>query len=376
MASLFDDKTSVVLIDGKNFVFRNFYPHSKLKTSGGENTGVLFGCLNGLLHIAHKLPDSAIVFCWDGKGETWRHRLLKPKKEEEKKIESKVGSGWFDSQVRTSLNLIQRKPETVEKIKGYKATRNLNATAEQNNLRKTALKQVPELMRILKLLGVRQFEVDGLECDDLIGILTKTVLDGEMFEDVVIHSSDKDFYQLLETPGVRILRSGKEGMDFVSEAAILGEFGIGVKDWVKYRAIIGDDSDNIPNLFHGIGPKRGLKLLKSGLDASKKDYHDIADNVWMEAMEYSKESTDVREVWKRLRRNYLASHIVCDDQFYLFDYNVRRDIGGLVGTLTRDSFYRSSSGKTEEAYRWFGEWLIQKEMNTLRERKDEFFRLL
>ncbi len=165
-------------------------------------------------------------------------------------------------------------------------------------------------------------------------------------------------------------------MDFLKEQDIIAEFGVEVKDWVKYRAIIGDDSDNIPNLFTGIGPVKGLRLLRAGLDASRKDYQEIPDRVWQTVMEMARGTADTGEVWKKLRRNYLASHIVTDDQFYLFDYNVRRDVGSLVGTLTRDSFYRSSVGKSEDSYRRFGEWLIQKEMDTLRERKDEFFRLL
>ena len=108
--SLFDGD-AVVLIDGKNFLFRNFYPHAKLKTQDGEPTGALFGCLNGLLSLAHRLPDSPIAFVWEGGGETWRHRLLKPR-EEQDKPKTVLGkklkeTGWFDEQVKKSVTLIQ-----------------------------------------------------------------------------------------------------------------------------------------------------------------------------------------------------------------------------------------------------------------------------
>ena len=385
MDTLFkNDADSVVLVDGKNFLFRNFYPHSKLKTSSGENTGALFGCLNGLLTVAHKLEDSPICFVWEGVGETWRHRLLKPVQREEK-IKSPVKSGWFDRQIKQSMGMLQgdtdrRFPEFASsespKIVGYKATRNLNATVDQKEQRKIALKQVPELIQALRWLGVPQFQVDGLECDDLIGIMAKYILDKKLFKEVIILSTDRDFFQLMARPGVRVLRHVKGEMVFVKEEDIIAEFGIGVKDWVKYRAIVGDDSDNIPNIFAGIGPVKGLKLLKMGIDASKKDYRDIDENVWMAMMEYSTGELDINEVWKRLRRNYLASHIVTDDQFYLFDYNVRRDTGGLVATLKRESFFRSKKGRTEDSFRKFSEWIVAKEMDSLRSRREEFFQLL
>ena len=96
----------------------------------------------------------------------------------------------------------------------------------------------------------------------------------------------------------------------------------------------------------------------------------------MELMQFSKDDLQIPDAWKKLRMNYLACHIVCDDQFYLFDYNVRRDAGEITTGLKRESFFRNSSSKTEEAHREFCGWLVRKEMNELRVRQDEFFQLL
>jgi 5'-3' exonuclease len=378
---------AVVLVDGKNFLFRNFYPHAKLKTQAGEPTGALYGCLNGLLSLAHRLPNSPIAFVWEGGGETWRHRLLKPRGVDtppDTVLEKKIKEiGWFDKQVKKSVSLIQsgvvaqaplNRPVTIgpTKVEGYKATRRINSSEEQLGLRRMALRQVPELRKIFRLLGVPQFEVAGLECDDLIGILTEAILREELFQEVIVNSTDKDFYQLLTKKGVRIMQQDR----FVSASDVMAEFGVGVEDWVKYRAIIGDESDNIPNIFPGIGPVKGRKLLKLGVDASKKNYQDVNETALMELMQFSKDGMEIPEVWKKLRTNYLASHIVVDDKFYLFDYNVRRDAGEIVTGLKRRSFFRNVACKTEEAHREFCEWLVRKEMDTLRERQDEFFYLL
>ena len=146
------------------------------------------------------------------------------------------------------------------KVEGYKATRKLNATDEQLGMRKIALRQVPELRRVLRVLGVPQFEVAGLEGDDLIGILTETILKRKLFEEVIIHSNDRDFYQLLMKKGVSVLNGDR----FIKVSDVLAEFGVDVKDWVKYRAIIGDSSDNIPNIFPGIGPVKRQEAFELG----------------------------------------------------------------------------------------------------------------
>src|SRR5262245_3522671 len=123
---------TLCLIDGKNLVYSAHWVHRFL-ISKGRPTSVLFGGFHRLLSIAKQLPNTAFVFVWDGKGETWRH---------------KYSNGQ------------------------YKANR-----LEPNEDMAAAHPQIPIFKTALRTAGFRQFEFDNVEADDLIGILTKSVMD-------------------------------------------------------------------------------------------------------------------------------------------------------------------------------------------------------
>lgn len=373
---------SLILIDGKNFLFRNFYAHSMLTTNSGEYTGALYGCLHGLLTLAHQLPDTPIVFVWDGGGQTWRHKLLQP---DPAKITigqvaaQKASGDWFSQQVLESLNRVEgKKPKPeAKKIEGYKAQRFVQLSASGKKEREKALQQIPELKYILRSMGLRGFSVDGLEGDDLIGILARRVLEKRWFEEVIIHSTDKDFYQLLPVTGIRILRGSVGGkMEWADKMKVALEHGVLVEDWVKYRALMGDPSDNIPNVLRGIGPKTAAKFLKKGLDASMEDYHQLPQSAMDAVHDFTKGTVDFPDFWQKVRRNYLLCRIVCAPEFELFPVVVRGRLRNMLAGLDRASFLRADAGKSEAAYHELGEWLTQKEMATLRGRMDEFWSLV
>src|ERR1019366_6496665 len=66
----------IILIDGKNSLFRHAAVFNNLSTEDGFPTGALFGCLNSMLGLHTRIPDAAIVWVWDGRGETWRHKFM------------------------------------------------------------------------------------------------------------------------------------------------------------------------------------------------------------------------------------------------------------------------------------------------------------
>src|ERR1035438_6521278 len=68
----------IILIDGKNALYRMHFSPSltALSREDGFPTGSIYGNLNYVLLGVHKhLPDASFIWCWDGQGETWRHRL-------------------------------------------------------------------------------------------------------------------------------------------------------------------------------------------------------------------------------------------------------------------------------------------------------------
>jgi 5'-3' exonuclease len=119
-------------------------------------------------------------------------------------------------------------------------------------------------------------EADGFEADDLIFSTAVYELGGEgelsnlteglVFEspdkDVLIFSSDRDLYQLLVWPQIKFLRPQKTGeVNLYDQEAFLKEFSVNPKQWVDYKALVGDSSDNLKGL-EGVGPKTAAIILK------------------------------------------------------------------------------------------------------------------
>lgn len=363
---------SVMLIDGKNFMYRNHFAHRELTTSDGAPTGVLYGCLMGLLALANKLPEMPIAFVWDGDGGTWRHRLLRP---QPKKDVVRKPVTWLDNRVQGSLDYLgqgKKLPPPKEKPEGYKAHRNI-MYAKNSDSHKEALKQLPELVRILKLIGIANFKVDGLEGDDLIGILMTQVLKRKLFDEVIIHSTDHDFYQLLKYDGLKILRGfSQDGeLRWMDDEQVWVEEGVRIEDWVSYRALVGDKSDNIPQLRRGLGPVKCQALLKAGFDpAVSSDCDEIPEKAWQTLCTLLRQTVDRKEIWEHARKSYIASRIVLVPTFGLFSEEVKDRLGEMMGELKRESFCRKPY--SAEGHREFSDWLVEKEMLQLRGRIQDF----
>lgn len=120
--------------------------------------------------------------------------------------------------------------------------------------------QLNQIFDMVKELGFPVYKLDGEEADDIIGTICKKF--AQDFEQVLILSSDKDLYQVLE-PNILMLR-GKRGVsEFEKIDPIWVEKEIGVtKDQIPdYMGIVGDTSDNIPGV-KGIGEKGAAKLIQ------------------------------------------------------------------------------------------------------------------
>lgn len=365
---------AVVLVDGRNFVFRHHYPNNGLSTQDGKPTSVLHGCLTGLLTLANKLPGIPIVFVWDNGNNTWRHKLLKPEPtntigEQLKAKGAAVGAGVF----LPSLGTVQL-PKAPPKVEGYKATRDLNATAKTLTDKKAAVQQIPELISLLELIGIRNFKIKNLEGDDLIGILTTAILQRKLFEKVIIHSTDKDFYQLIskEVSVLKGVEKGSGRLLWARREEIPLEYGVQVEEWVKYRALTGDKSDNIPNFLPGVGPKTAVKWMRMGLDPSLKTYQELSylTKLKLKEVKVKGKLVDWEANWNRLRKHYICSQILVDGKFSVLPEDVRSGVEGLTGSLSKKAFLRKPM--SEDAYRLLSERLAYWELAGLLGKRDDF----
>ena len=204
----------VILIDGNNILFRSYYATAYrgtiLRNSKGFPTNALYGFINMINKILKEENPSYIMVAFD-KGKTFRH----------------------------------------EKYKNYKAGR--IETPEDLKL------QFPAAKKICEAMGIKYFEIDNYEADDIIGTFAKEVDRNEEFIATII-SSDKDLLQLIsDDVVVKLLKTN----DYIlmDEKEFKDTYGIPPIKMIDLKALMGDPSDNIPGV-KGIGEKTALTLLK------------------------------------------------------------------------------------------------------------------
>ena len=114
--------------------------------------------------------------------------------------------------------------------------------------------QLGRLINYLDTLPITSMSIENIEADDAIAYITKQVLkESQCF----IMSSDKDFIQLVDDR-IAVWSPTKKKMYFKND--ILEEFGISAENYLMYRVLNGDKSDNIPGI-PGVGLKSLLKRL-------------------------------------------------------------------------------------------------------------------
>jgi len=194
------------LVDGHHLAYRSYFAFEKLTTSRGEPTQAIFGFLRTLLKLLKEDGDCVIVV-FDPPTRTFRH----------------------------------------DAFEEYKANR--AATPDD------FYPQLEKIKELVDLMGLRRLEVPGYEADDVIGTLArKAELEGYP---VRILTGDRDSFQLLSEAVQVMLPDGR----LMNPQAVQEKYGVTVAQWVDYRSLVGDSSDNLPGA-KGIGKKTAARLLQ------------------------------------------------------------------------------------------------------------------
>jgi len=247
----------VILVDAMNLVFRQHFSHSHLSYEG-KHTGVLFGCLKTIADLRENVSKNILVI--------WDHGIPV--------LNAQKPRNWREDYLPT-----------------YKATR-----SHDNTEWPKIVSQLQHLHDAIRLLGYSNVASMGLEADDVIGILSN-----EIPGEVLIFSSDKDFYQLL-CDRVQILVPKKDGGKFqrITQADVEKEYGIPIWEFDKYLALGGDGCDNIKPL-KGMGPKTAIKLVKAGA---------IPSAPWeLQTKTFQKTQFKYNPVWGAIQKSYIAARI-------------------------------------------------------------------
>jgi DNA polymerase I len=106
-------------------------------------------------------------------------------------------------------------------------------------------------------MGVPILTSAGYEADDVIGTLAVKAVGAGY--DVAIVSIDKDFFQLVSDPHVKVYDPREDGAWF-DEAGVALKFGVKPAQVVDVLALVGDTSDNVAGV-PGIGKKGAIDLM-------------------------------------------------------------------------------------------------------------------
>lgn len=119
--------------------------------------------------------------------------------------------------------------------------------------------QLPVLREVLEAFNWPLYELDHYEADDIIG--TFATLAGDKDIETCVVSGDYDMLQLI-APKTSVYITKKGGIDLTKydSAAFTEKYGVRVDQFIDYKALVGDKSDNIPGV-RKIGPKAAETLL-------------------------------------------------------------------------------------------------------------------
>jgi len=203
-------RQKLVVFDGHALVHRGFHAIPHLTTKDGTPTNAVYGfTMMMLLALRELKPDYAIV-AWDAPGKTFRH----------------------------------------DQYSDYKATRK-KAPDE-------LYAQMPLTKELVAAFNIPLIEAPGYEADDIIGTLTKSYQDRL---DVVVVTGDMDELQLVsENVAVYTMRKGFSDTFIYDEKAVYDKYGVTPEEFIVYKALKGDTSDNIPGVT-GIGDKGATDLV-------------------------------------------------------------------------------------------------------------------
>jgi len=189
----------------------------------GHHIGGLTGFLKSVGYAIRMCDPTKVVIVFDGVGGSNARRNLFPDYKANR-----------NANRMTNYSIFQSKDEEQESI---------------NN-------QMERLIQYLKCLPVTVISIDGLEADDIIGYLAGKFEQHNETTKVTIMSADKDFLQLVSDKVEAYSPTKKK---IYKPKDVLDEYGVSSVNFINYKILLGDSSDNVPGVT-GLGPKKLIKL--------------------------------------------------------------------------------------------------------------------
>jgi DNA polymerase-1 len=201
------------LLDGNSLVFRAFFAlPTDLATTGGQVTNAVLGFSSIFVNLLRDHDPSGVAVAFDRPEPTFRDEVVADYK--------------------------GNRPETPDLL----------------------VPQFALVREVLGALAVACVERVGYEADDILATLATEARDAG--RDVVVVSGDRDTFQLVEDPHVKVMYTRRGISDTVvyDEAGITERYGVPPRSYPLLAALRGDTSDNLPGV-PGVGDKTAARLV-------------------------------------------------------------------------------------------------------------------
>src|SRR5258706_1518809 len=196
----------LLLVDGSSYLYRAFHAMPDLRTARGEPTGAIRGFGNMMRVLLAQYPSQFVACVFDARGKTFRDDIYSE----------------------------------------YKATR--------ASMPEDLAAQIAPIHELTAALGWPILEIEGIEADDVIGILARHAEKHGV--PTVVSTGDKDLAQLVDEHCTLVNTMTRDGgaPEVLDEAGVVAKFGVRPDQIVAYLTLVGDSVDNVPGV-----PKVGAK---------------------------------------------------------------------------------------------------------------------
>jgi len=240
----------LAVIDGKSVFYRGYYSMPGLSLPDGTPTGGVYGFTSLAIELIKKLKPDYVAVAWDKKGTNIRKRR-------------------------------ELYPE-------YKAGR--------KKAPDDFYAQIPILYELLDAFGWPLYEIDDYEADDIMGAFAKQA-EARGIETCLL-TSDLDALQLI-SPMTKVyaIKNGLSNLEEFHEEHFEEKYGIKVDQFLDFKSLAGDSSDNMPGV-PGIGQKTAIKLLQEykTLDSIYENIDSIKPTIAKKLMDGKKSAYLTKEL--------------------------------------------------------------------------------
>ena len=256
----------ILIVDAMNTLIRSFSLLKAMNPSGAH-IGGLVGFLRSLGYVTRIFDPTRVLIVWDGKGGSSNRKNIDPNYKAQRATSRITHWGLYDN-----------KEEETEALIG----------------------QLFRTQDYLECLPLQQIVIEKLEADDIIAYLAKRASNAG--KKVTIVSSDKDFYQLIDK-NIQVYAPVKKKTFTMNN--IKEEIGVLPQNYNIVKALLGDNSDNIPGV-KGLGIKTILSEWKSFTYDKNGSLQDIYDNceTQLDQEKPKKIFAKILHNWNRVMTNF------------------------------------------------------------------------